>query len=166
MFGANCYIGFGHAFNVPVITVATNLGLSWTGDGVGSPASTAIFADVLMDSSEISTFWDRLKNTMVSLISKYRFFSYTEKAQTEIMKKYLNSNIPSIREVEKTVALTFVNSYHNPFGIRPSTPGIIEIGGLHIEENDATLSQVSFLLPFTTSSTMKRKIKKIMSKRV
>lgn len=118
------------------------MGLSWTGDGVGSPTATATFADVLMDKYEILTFWDRLKNTMISQISKYRFFSYTEKAQTEAMRKYLNPNIPNIREIEKIVALTFVNSYHNPFGIRALTPGMIEIGGLHIEGNNEKLSPV------------------------
>ncbi|XP_033228018.1 UDP-glucuronosyltransferase 2B31-like [Belonocnema kinseyi] len=138
--GANCYIGLGYVFKVPVITVATNLELPWTGDGVGSPSATAYYTDGLMKTFTVSTFWERLQNTLHSQINKFRYFMYTEKAQTETMRKYLSPDIPSVREIERTVALTLVNSYFNPFGIKPSTPGLIEIGGIHIENDDSILT--------------------------
>ncbi|XP_033229037.1 UDP-glucuronosyltransferase-like [Belonocnema kinseyi] len=140
VFGANCYIGLGSAFKIPVITIAPNIELPWTGDGVGSPTASAIYADASLDRYTALTFWERLKNTVHSHINKYRYFIYTEKAQTEAMRKYLSPDIPSIREIERNVALTFVNSYHHPFGMKPSTPGLIEIGGIHIEENDSKLT--------------------------
>ncbi|XP_033229035.1 UDP-glucuronosyltransferase 2B15-like [Belonocnema kinseyi] len=138
--GANCYIGLGYVFKVPVITVATNLESPWTGDGVGSPTATAYYTDAFTARYRVSTFWERLENTLHSHINKYRYFTYTEKAQTEAMRKYLSPDIPSVREIERTVALTFVNSYYNPFGIKPSTPGLIEIGGIHIEDDDSKLT--------------------------
>ncbi|XP_033228015.1 UDP-glucuronosyltransferase 2B31-like [Belonocnema kinseyi] len=138
--GANCYIGLGYIFKVPVITVSTHLEVPWTGDGVGSPSATAYYTDGLMRTFTVSTFWERLQNTLHSQINKFRYFMYTEKAQTEAMRKYLSPDIPSVREIERTVALTLVNSYFNPFGIKPSTPGLIEIGGIHIEEDDSKLT--------------------------
>ena len=60
------------------------------------------------------------------------------------MRKYLNPNIPDIRTVEKSVALTLVNSDHVMFGVKPLTPGLVQIAGIHIEENKSSLSPVIF----------------------
>ena len=127
---------------MPVITVSTIREFSWTIDAIGNPPSTAFSANVLMDSGFVPTFWGRLKNTFIFHCSKYRFHRIIEKEQTEAMRKYLHPDIPTIREVEKSVALTFTNSYHSLFGIRPLTPALVEIAGLHVEQNDAMLSSV------------------------
>ncbi|XP_033219248.1 UDP-glucuronosyltransferase 2C1-like [Belonocnema kinseyi] len=139
-FGANCFMGLGHILkNAPVIAVATTLEYSWISDAVRNPDSTAFAPNVLLD-SDISTFWDRLKNTIVTELSKFRFYIYTKEAQTKAMRKYLRPNMPNIREVERSVALTLVNSFHSIFGIRIRSPGFIDIAGIHIEDNDDKLS--------------------------
>lgn len=73
---------------------------------------------------------------------------YTETFQTEAMRKYLSPNIPNLREVEKNVALMLTNNYHSLFGIRPVTPAVIDIAGIHAEENQDKFTPVSFLLLF------------------
>ncbi|XP_051167479.1 UDP-glucosyltransferase 2-like isoform X2 [Leptopilina boulardi] len=85
------------------------------------------------------TFFQRLKSTFVFYQSRYIFEKITH-VQTEAMRKYLSSDIPNIREIEKTVSLMFVNSHHTLFAIRPNTPAVIPIAGIHIEENDDELS--------------------------
>lgn len=93
------------------------------------------------------TFFQRLKSTFVFYQSRYIFEKITH-VQTEAMRKYLSSDIPNIREIEKTVSLMFVNSHHTLFAIRPNTPAVIPIAGIHIEENDDELSLVSFHICF------------------
>lgn len=139
-FGSNCYIGLGYVFQVPVITISSCLEYSWIPSPIGNPDSTAFAPDVLMDSAEITTFWERLKNTYVTLFSRYQFHMYTENYQTNAMRKYLSPDIPDIRQVERNVALTFVNSFYTLFGIRIRTPAIVDIAGVHIEENEEKLS--------------------------
>ncbi|XP_051166045.1 UDP-glucosyltransferase 2-like isoform X2 [Leptopilina boulardi] len=140
-FGSNCYMGLNYVFKIPIITVSTSLEYSWISPGVGNPDSTAFAPNVLMDSAEISTFWERLKNTLVTQFSRNQFYRYTYSVQTNVMRKYLSSEIPDIREIERTVALTFVNSFYTLFGIRIRTPALVDIAGVHIEENDEKLSR-------------------------
>ena len=116
----------------------------WATAAIGNPASTAFAANVFMDSALILTFWDRLKNTIIFHVSKFRFYMYTEKVQTEAMRKYLSPDIPNIREVERSVALMFANNYHSLFGVRPVTPAVVGIAGIHVEENDDQFTPVSF----------------------
>lgn len=139
-FTANCFIGIGHVLKVPVITVSSLLEFSWTSDAVGNPDSIAFAPNVMMDSAKVSTFWERLENTIITYRSKFRFFKITEQAQTEIMRKYLSPDMPNIREVEKSTALTFINSFHTLFGIRIRSPALIDIAGIHVEDSDVTVS--------------------------
>ncbi|XP_043467651.1 uncharacterized protein LOC122501928 [Leptopilina heterotoma] len=140
-FTANCFIGIGHILKVPVITVSSLLEFSWTSDHVGNPDSIAFAPNVMMDAAKVTTFWERLENTIITYRSKFRFFSITEEAQTKLMRKYLSSDIPNIREVEKSTALTFINSFHTLFGIRIRSPALIDIAGIHVEDSDVTVSQ-------------------------
>ena len=132
----------GYILKVPVITVSSLLEFSWASDAVGNPDSTAFAPNVMMDSAEVSTFWERLENTIITNLSKYRFYYYTEKSQTQAMRKYLRPDMPNIREVERNVALTFVNSFHSLFGIRIRSPALIDIAGIHVEDTVVATSPV------------------------
>lgn len=65
-----------------------------------------------------------------------------DKTQTELMRKYLSPDISNIREVEKNVALMFTNCHHTFSGVRPLSPAIISIAGLHVEQNTDELPLV------------------------
>lgn len=97
-----------------------------------------------MENAVISTFWDRLRNTFLTQFARLKFYQLTEKYQTEAMRKHLAQEIPNIREIERNVSLIFVNTYQSLFGIRPSTPALIPIAGIQVEQNDEQISVVSF----------------------
>lgn len=75
-----------------------------------------------------------------------KFYRLTEQSQTDSMRKYLSPDIPNIREVEKNVALTLVNSHPILFGVKPITPALVQIAGLHIEANEEKLPAVNINL--------------------
>ena len=141
-FTSHCWIGLGYVFKVPVITVSSTLEFSWVNEATGNLDSAAFAPNLLIDQAEISTFWDRLKNTIMIHRSKYEYYIYTGEAQTEAMRKYLSSEIPHVREIERNVALTFVNSFHSLYGIRIRSPALIDIAGIHLEDSDTEISQV------------------------
>ena len=88
------------------------------------------------------SFWTRLQNTVHDALSTHHYYKMTGDIQNELMRKYLGSDIPDIRELEKNVTLALVNSYFTLTGVRPTTTGLIEVGGLHLEDNYAELSPV------------------------
>ena len=131
----------GFVFKVPVVIISASLEFPWLSHNIGNPLSTAFFPTALQEKSEIKTFWDRLQNTVRAKLNIYKFYSNTEN-QSAAMRKYLDPNIPTVREVERSVALTLVNSHYTIFGIRPLTPALVEIGGLHIEEDESNFTRV------------------------
>lgn len=141
-FGANCFIGLGYVLKVPVIMVSSTIDLPWLDDAMGQPTNTAFFPAFFTGNSHPMSFMERVFNTIKSHTNMIRYRYITDTIQNAQMKKYLDPNIPSMQELEKTVVLALVNSFHSLNGVRPITQGIIEVAGLHVNTNFVPLPQV------------------------
>ncbi|KAF7992648.1 hypothetical protein HCN44_004992 [Aphidius gifuensis] len=142
-FGANCFIGIGHVLKVPVIMASSTLDLPWLDNALGQPANTAFFPSFFTINIHPMSFFTRLFNTLNYHINLIGYQQLTKAIQNSQMKKYLDDNIPPLEELEKNVVLALVNSFHSLNGIRPITPSIIEVGGLHVNSNFVPLPKVS-----------------------
>ncbi|XP_023245843.1 uncharacterized protein LOC106639852 [Copidosoma floridanum] len=140
-FGANCFMGIGRHLNIPVIAASSAIEYPWVSEFTGNNDNLAVVPNALYMAFGQMSFWQRLKNTLVYHNEIRKFQKLTEHPQTELMKKYINSSTPNIREIERSVALTLVNSHPIIYGVRPVLPTVVEIGGLHVEESESTLPQ-------------------------
>ncbi|XP_014487796.1 PREDICTED: putative UDP-glucuronosyltransferase ugt-47, partial [Dinoponera quadriceps] len=138
-FGSSCYFGFGRFLNVPVIGIVTGLEYAFMNEVIGNPMSSSFFPGLFVEYPVLVNFWQRLHNTIENFIQP-RIFNYYSSPQTDAMRKYLRQDMPDVREIEKDLALVFVNSHYSFHGIRPVTPSFIEIGGLHVEMDRSQLT--------------------------
>ncbi|OXU19079.1 hypothetical protein TSAR_002795 [Trichomalopsis sarcophagae] len=109
-------------------------------DIIGNFDHPAFVPNALLQDFNKTKFWDRLKNLFTHHWNSYKFKMLTEKIQTDYMRKYLSPDMPNIRDVERTVALTLVNSDPVIFGAKPVVPSLIEVGGLHIINGGSKLT--------------------------
>ncbi|XP_014236385.2 UDP-glucuronosyltransferase 2C1 [Trichogramma pretiosum] len=135
VFGSSCYIGFGRLLKVPVVGISTLIEFPWISDFIGNDDNLAYVPSCSSTYFDKTKFWDRLMNFLHYHSQKYRFQSKTEKIQTELMRKYLSPDMPNVREIEKDVALTFVNRHPVIFGVKPLVPSLVELSALHIEKD-------------------------------
>ncbi|XP_034941506.1 uncharacterized protein [Chelonus insularis] len=133
---AHCFIGLGYALKIPVVLVATSIEAPWLDQSIGQPMDTTAYIGAYFGTNSYPmTFFERVYNTFISYYNLVRFRRYTDDVQNDLMKKYIDPNIPPLRELEKSVALALVNSYHSLHGVRPLVPNLIEVGGLHVYEH-------------------------------
>lgn len=109
---------------------------------MGNPGSYAFFSGAHNENAVISTIWDRLWNLLTDFKELQRFRYYTSD-QTEIMRRYLRRDLPDVRELESRVSLALINGHHSFHGIRPITPAMVEVAGLHVEFDESELTPVS-----------------------
>ncbi|XP_058804709.1 uncharacterized protein LOC131671920 [Phymastichus coffea] len=140
-FGANCFMGIGYHFNIPIVAASSALEYPWVSDFTGNNDNPAVVPNALFMAFGQMNFWQRLKNTIIYYNEIWKFHKLTEHSQTESMRKYINSKLPNIREIERSVALTLVNSHSILYGVKPVLPTLVQVGGLHVEENDSKLSK-------------------------
>lgn len=129
---------------VPVIFASTTIEMPWINRAIGNPSNLAYFPSFFGGFRHPLSFWDRVRNVIHDASITYRYNTITGDIQTELMRKYLGPDIPHVRELEKKVTLALINSFYTLTGVRATTTGLIEVGGLHVEDNYAECSKVNF----------------------
>ncbi|KZC13028.1 UDP-glucuronosyltransferase 1-6 [Dufourea novaeangliae] len=138
--GAVCYLGFGHLLRVPVAIASSFLQVPCIHDFMGNNHNYAFFSGAYNEGATLVTFPDRLWNFLSNFMEMQLFYYYTSD-QTKVMRKYLGQDVPDVRELERTVALALVNGHHSVNGVRPITPAIVDVGGLHVEFDHSELTR-------------------------
>ena len=129
-------MGFGHLLKVPVIAASSSAEYPWIASFIGNDDNLAYVPNLLSKSFDKTRFMDRLNNFLTYHWTVYQFQSKTEKSQTDLMRKYLSPDIPNLRDVERSVALTFFNRHSVIYGIKPLIPSLVDLSGIHIEEKE------------------------------
>ncbi|XP_043682852.1 UDP-glucosyltransferase 2-like isoform X3 [Vespula pensylvanica] len=138
IFGANCFAVLGHVLNIPIIGVSSSALYPWHNHLIGNPENLAILPNNLLNFINQMNFWQRTYNVLNTIFNK-KYFNHLTGYQDEQIKKYVGPNLPSVRELEKSISLILVNSYFPLNGIRPITQAHIEVGGLHVQDDNSKL---------------------------
>jgi glucuronosyltransferase len=73
---------------------------------------------------------------------KLGHYFFAELPLDKLYKKYFGQDIPPLSELKKRTSLILVNSHFSLHGPRPTVPGFVEVGGLHIQSG-GNLPEVS-----------------------
>lgn len=135
LFFAPCYFALGRHLNAPIVAMSSNALFDFMNDPFGNPVNPSFVPSGMVNYSQKMTFWQRVINTICTNFMKI-LFNHSIKIQDKYVEKYFGPGYPTVYELQKEVALILVNSHFLFNGIRPITPSIIEVGGMHIEEKE------------------------------
>ncbi|XP_015435557.1 PREDICTED: UDP-glucuronosyltransferase 2B20-like [Dufourea novaeangliae] len=138
VFGANCFAAIAYLLKLPLVGVSSSVLYPWHHDLIGNPENLAFAPNNILPFPQRMSFWQRTYNLVHTIYHKLNF-NYHTSTQTEIIRKYLSEDLPDIRTIEKYVSLILSNSYISLNGIKDMTPGLIEVGGLHVQEEGVEL---------------------------
>ncbi|KOX67539.1 UDP-glucuronosyltransferase 2B4 [Melipona quadrifasciata] len=138
VFGAHCYAILGDILKVPIIGASSAVLYPWIYDFIGNPDNFAFVPSNILSYSQDMNFWERMHNFLNIVSTKWEFNSLSSK-QTDMMRKYVSSDAPDIRQLERKMSMILVNSHISINGIKDVTPAYIEIGGLHVQEEGVEL---------------------------
>jgi glucuronosyltransferase len=81
------------------------------------------------------TFGQRLVNTVATEVFKLGLYMFAELPTDRMLKKHFGKDVPPLSELKKRTTLILVNSHFSLNNPRPTVPGFIEVGGIHIQSN-------------------------------
>ena len=113
-------------------------------DPFGNPTYPSFVPNTITGSSQFMNFPQRLKNTVIFSYVKFQFYYYSQ-LQNAYVNKYFGAGFPTVYELQKSVSLLLVNSHYSLNGIRPLTNAVIEVGGLHLQDDGEQLPVVNIL---------------------
>ncbi|KAL0120592.1 hypothetical protein PUN28_008345 [Cardiocondyla obscurior] len=139
VFGAHCFGIIAHILKVPLIGVSTTALYPWLPPLISQPENLAFVPNNLLSSISPMNFWQRLYNSVHTFYSKWYFDYLTTWEQDEIIREHFGPDMPSVREFERKLSLILINSHTALNGIQPRTPAAVDVGGLHVQDEDQTL---------------------------
>lgn len=127
---------------MPVVAMSSANLYPWGNRLVANPDNLATIQNNFLSFEEPMNFYARVYNTVHTVLNKL-LFNYLTSEQDEIIKRHFGPNASGVRELERRVALVVANSHPTLAGNRPVVPALVEVGGLHVyDEDDKQLSQV------------------------
>lgn len=111
-------------------------------EAFGNPLNTALVSETSERPISGMNYWQRLKNTIAVLFMNSQI-KYHMQVQNDIVRKHFGLEMPGIETLEREFSLLLTNSHYIFHGIRPMTPAVIEVSGLHVRDDDTLLPKVS-----------------------
>ena len=138
-----CFLGFAHKFQAPIIQVCTYGGGNFMADWVGSPNPYSYVPDEFIGYTDMMNFWERTHNAIVCLLKHVGRQLIHVPKQNAAMQKYFNytDNLPPVWELEHKTSLVLLNTHHSLSYPKPLMPNYVQVGGMHVKP-PKTLPQV------------------------
>lgn len=143
-FYQEAFLVYASKYNAPIVAISTFGSAHFINQQMGNPYELSYAAHEFMELTGKLDLVGRLRNAFWTMVDLYERTNYLVFEQEELVKKN-SENLPlklkSISLIEKGVSLALVNSHFSIDGIRANVPGVVEIGGVHIND-PKTLQEV------------------------
>ncbi|CAK1600691.1 unnamed protein product [Parnassius mnemosyne] len=134
-FNSDCMLGLLHIYGIksPVVALLSSYLTPWSGYRIGVFENPAYVPVLSTSFTSPMTFLERLENTFVYLYHNLWFRYLIQVKERELIEKRFGSKIPDLQDLAKNYSLMMVNTFHTLNGVRPTVPGVIEVGGMHLD---------------------------------
>ncbi|KYM98244.1 PREDICTED: UDP-glucuronosyltransferase 1-9-like [Cyphomyrmex costatus] len=139
LFTAPCYMAFGRYLKVPMVGTVASVFHDWLSEVSANPLNPAYIPNMFSAYSQHMNFKERLSNFLLTHYLSWQFHYYTN-SQLKLVNEHFGMNLPHIKDLYNDISLYLVNSHHSLNGIRPMTTNVIEVGGMHLSNDDDPMS--------------------------
>ncbi|KAJ8730593.1 hypothetical protein PYW08_002006 [Mythimna loreyi] len=156
-FNSDCVLGLLHVYGIkaPVISLVSCAMLQWSSDRVGLPDNPSYVPTITSAISSIGSFSERLENTAMQLYFKLWFRYSIQVKERIIIERRFKRMVPDLDVLARNVSLMLVNTFHSLNGVRPLLPGVVEVGGMHVNHGSSqTIPHYRLYRGAVYSSTM------------
>lgn len=128
-------VGLVHHFGNPPLLLATVYGVPelWMFYN-GNFLNPAYVPNTLVLYDQRMTFYERVHNMFIYLLSYYMFLYQLIPFNDQLMKEVFGPDVPSVVDIGKRANVVMVNHHFAIDGPIPLLPGVVPIPGLHIGE--------------------------------
>ncbi|XP_050296038.1 UDP-glycosyltransferase UGT5-like [Anthonomus grandis grandis] len=128
VFNSNCFYGLITKYKAPFIGLSSCALMAWHAQWFGSPDNPSYIPSIYMAYPPPMSFLERAENTLMHLVNKLWYKVFMEDPGRALSLKYTGYEPADPYEA----SLLLLNTHHTLHGVRPFTPSIVEVGGIHV----------------------------------
>lgn len=136
-FNSDCMLGLSHVYgqSAPIIQLSSTGLMHWSSSRFGVSDNPSYVPIISSAFTNPMSFLQRLENTILNIYYKIWYRYSIQLKEKVIIEKHFGRRIPDLQELAKNVSLLLTNVFHSLNGVRPLLPGIVEVGGMHLDQN-------------------------------
>lgn len=129
------------AVDAPIVGLCPMITFPWLHDVMGVETRLSYMPSIYDDSTGRMTFVQKIRNIAYwAVFEQIGRWLYAPKVQ-RINKHYHGIRTDTLTEAMANISMVLTNNHHSMFMSWPVVPGIVEVGGIHVE-NEKPLPQV------------------------
>lgn len=140
MFDTDVFLGFVHRFHAPYISISPCPLLPWTHGRTGHSSNPAYVPTFFSSFSNEMDGISRALNAIYHLVANVYYHKMAAESQ-KVAEKYFPG--VSLKEIADNVSLVLVNTHSSLHRPPPTSPKIIEVGGMHVRPPQPFKDEVS-----------------------
>ncbi|CAH2232696.1 jg5321 [Pararge aegeria aegeria] len=147
-FNSDCMLGLlhVHGINAPVIALLSSNLMPWSADRIGVTDNPSYVPVISTDYHSRMPFWERMGNTFLKIYHKLWFRYLVQVKEQEIIEKHFGRKIPDLEDLGRNISLMMLNTYHALNGPAPLVPGLLEVGGMHLDPTRKVIPEVCYFM--------------------
>uniref|UniRef100_A0A336KDN1 CSON005611 protein n=1 Tax=Culicoides sonorensis TaxID=179676 RepID=A0A336KDN1_CULSO len=138
-FDTDCHLGVIYKMGVPFIGLSSCALMPWHTDRIATPSTPSFIASEFVGFTEKMSYYERFVSFTVTIGVKYLYRILVERSDNLMLYEKFGHGIPDVNEIALNTSLILVNQHFTLHQARPQSPNLIEIGGIHINENGKKL---------------------------
>lgn len=133
MFNADCFLGFVDKFKAPHVSFRTSVLSTWLVGRTGVPDNPSYIPATIGGYPSRMKFYDRLCNTVWTLLVKLVYRVYNLIAE-EAARKHFGEDMPDLQSIAQNTTLYLINTHFVHQYPRPLLPNVKEVAGMHLKD--------------------------------
>lgn len=143
-FNSDCILTVAKKLKVPVVRIHSCTLMPWTSKRYAIPDHPAYIPNNFLPFSDRMSFFERIENTIISVIHSVYFNKFVLDNDKRVSMKYFGELAATLESDVLNDSLLLVASHFSLNLPRPMVPNVIEVGGIHVGKPNA-LSKVRFI---------------------
>lgn len=152
-FFSEALLGVAHHYNAPVILASSLEDPTWTHYMVGNPEVWSYMPNSYLQAITPLTFFQRVQNVVLNMKNELYRRLVALPYNNQLLQKYF-PNAPNLYELIHNISMVFVNSHPSFSHVSAHLPNMIQIGGMHIEENGTIPKHIETILDNATDGAI------------
>lgn len=132
-FNTDCLMGIAHVLQVPVVALSSCPLLPWHYERIGNPIIPSYIPALFLGQGENIDFFHRVVNWFIYHGYNFLYDLLSHKVATDLVRQRFGDHMPDTKELSMNTSIFFVNQHYSLSGAKPLSPAVIELGGIHIQ---------------------------------
>jgi len=135
VFNTDCFLGFAYRYRpAPFVALSSSMLMPWGYGRIGAPLSSSYSPNLFLGLAPPLSLPQRVVNAAFTLAVNAYWKVFRLTSAYTVVNRYFGPRVPPLEAIAANTSLVLLNTHHSVHGPQPWPPGVVEIGGVHIDD--------------------------------